>query len=120
MTDNATTHIEEDSLTKLSMNILIHAGNARDSLVKGLEELETQDYTKAQALLKEAHSEIVTAHGLQTDTLQLEAEGKQIRYSPLFCHAQDTLMTAQSELLIADHLTKILAAFDKGKEEQNA
>ncbi|POE39156.1 hypothetical protein ACX51_14680 [Lacticaseibacillus paracasei] len=105
---------EEDSLTKLSMDILIHAGNARENLVKGLDKLEEDDFEVASSLLKIAHKEIVIAHGLQTSTLQLEAEGKQIRYSPLFCHAQDTLMTAQSELLIADHLNRIFSKHSSG------
>ena len=53
------------------------------------------------------------AHGLQTDTLQLEASGEQIRYSTLFCHAQDTLMTAQSEILIGEHLVRLFEAFSQ-------
>lgn len=113
MADKEAMHAEDDSLTELSMNILIHAGNARDNLVKGLEQIEGRNFDEAAVLLKDARQEIVVAHGLQTDTLQLEAEGKQIRYSPLFCHAQDTLMTAQSELLIADHLNKILQSFSQ-------
>lgn len=98
---------ENDKLNQLSMNILVHAGDARDHLVKSLEYLEKRDFTSAKEAIQTARSEIVIAHGLQTDTLQLEASGEQIRYSTLFCHAQDTLMTAQSEILIGEHLIKL-------------
>ncbi|BDZ32193.1 PTS lactose/cellobiose transporter subunit IIA [Lactiplantibacillus sp. WILCCON 0030] len=104
-----------DDLDMLSMNILVHAGNTRDAVVKALEAIEQQKYSLADELLATAHQEIVIAHGLQTDTLQEEANGNQIRYSTLFCHAQDTLMTAQSELLIADHLEKIVANITENK-----
>lgn len=104
---------ENDQLNQLSMNILVHAGNARDHLIHGLNDLETKNYSEAQEKLKKAKEEIVTAHGLQTDTLQLEASGEQIRYSTLFCHAQDTLMTAQSEILIGEHLIKLFKDFEK-------
>ncbi|MFC6295289.1 PTS lactose/cellobiose transporter subunit IIA [Lactiplantibacillus daoliensis] len=99
-----------DDLDMLSMNILVHAGNTRDAVVKALEAIENKQFSIANEFLATAHQEIVIAHGLQTDTLQEEANGNQIRYSTLFCHAQDTLMTAQSELLIADHLEKIVVS----------
>ena len=96
-----TKHLEEnDQLNQLSMNILVHAGNARDHLVHSLESLEAMDFTTAKQEVQAARKEVVIAHGLQTDTLQLEASGEQIRYSTLFCHAQDTLMTAQSDRMI--------------------
>ncbi|WP_288227935.1 PTS lactose/cellobiose transporter subunit IIA [uncultured Enterococcus sp.] len=109
-----TTYLEEnDQLNQLSMNILVHAGNARDHLVQALESLETMDFENAKTEVKAARKEVVIAHGLQTDTLQLEASGEQIRYSTLFCHAQDTLMTAQSEILIGEHLVRLFENFSK-------
>lgn len=109
-----TNYLEEnDQLNQLSMNILVHAGNARDHLVQSLESLEAMNFSKAKAEVKAARQEVVIAHGLQTDTLQLEASGEQIRYSTLFCHAQDTLMTAQSEILIGEHLIRLFETFSK-------
>ncbi|CAM4247064.1 PTS system, cellobiose-specific IIA component [Weissella hellenica] len=105
--------MEDDELNQLSMNILVHAGDARSFLVQALTQLEQDDYQKSEELIKKAHEEVVIAHGLQTDTLQLEASGEQIRYSTPFCHAQDTLMTAQSEILIGEHLVKLFKKFIK-------
>lgn len=104
---------ETDSLNELSMNILIHAGNARELLVRSLNILEELDFDEAEKLVKEARKEVVIAHGLQTETLQKEASGEQIRYSTLFCHAQDTLMTAQSEILIGEHMVRLFKKITK-------
>lgn len=104
---------ETDSLNELSMNILIHAGNARELLVKALNSLEEANFEEADSLIKAARKEVVTAHGLQTETLQKEASGEQIRYSTLFCHAQDTLMTAQSEILIGEHMIRLVKIYQK-------
>lgn len=104
---------ENDELNQLSMNILIHAGNAREKLAASLRRLENQSFEEASKTIKEARREIVIAHGLQTSTLQQEAAGEQIRYSTLFCHAQDTLMTAKSEILIGEHLIKIIKNISK-------
>lgn len=104
---------ESDQLNELSMNILIHAGNARNLMTQGLSKLEDMDFSEADKTIKEARKEVVIAHGLQTDTLQLEASGEQIRYSTLFGHAQDILMTAQSEILIAEHLVRLFKKFSE-------
>ncbi|GAA0343543.1 MULTISPECIES: PTS lactose/cellobiose transporter subunit IIA [Oceanobacillus] len=98
---------EIDELTQVSMNILMHAGNARDNLVKAFESIHNENFEEAKDSLKKAREEITTSHGIQTNTLQKEASGEQIRYSTLFAHAQDTMMTAQSEILIAENLLKI-------------
>lgn len=70
---------ETDSLNELSMNILIHAGNARELLVKGLNALEEMAFDEAEELIQSAHKEVVIAHGLQTDT-----NGSFRRADPLF------------------------------------
>ncbi|EMG27256.1 putative phosphotransferase system enzyme IIA [Listeria fleischmannii subsp. fleischmannii LU2006-1] len=75
--------------------------------VRALSELEKKKFDEAKEKIQKAKEEVVIAHGLQTETLQKEASGEQVRYSTLFCHAQDTLMTAQSEILIGEHLVKL-------------
>lgn len=58
--------------------------------------------------LGEAHEELTKAHACQTDILQLEANDQFIPYSALFGHAQDTLMTAKSELLLVEKMLPIM------------
>lgn len=45
---------ETDSLNELSMNILIHAGNARNDLVKGLNHLEELAFNEAEEFIASA------------------------------------------------------------------
>lgn len=108
-----------DQLNQLSMTILVHAGNARAHLVASLDALEQLAFQDAQTQLADAKKEVVIAHGLQTDTLQMEASGNQIRYSTLFCHAQDTLMTAQSEILIGEHMVRLFKSLSQNQIQKN-
>ncbi|GGB38901.1 PTS lactose transporter subunit IIA [Lentibacillus populi] len=112
--DNNNQHVDE--LTELSMNIILHAGNARKHVMDALVEVETENHSKAEELLELANQEIVTAHRLQTSTLQKEAEGEQIRYSTLFSHAQDTLMTTKSELLLSERFISIIKRIQSKRE----
>ena len=50
----------------------------------------------------------------------MEASGNQIRYSTLFCHAQDTLMTAQSEILIGEHMIRLFKGLLQHQEHRNS
>lgn len=104
-----------DDLNLISLQVILHAGNARDIVMKVLDGLATPnpDFTMLNNKLEEAHKEITVAHKNQTDILQREANGDFIPYSVLFGHAQDTLMTIQSELIMAE---KLLPAFRKLKE----
>ncbi|WP_077298499.1 PTS lactose/cellobiose transporter subunit IIA [Virgibacillus pantothenticus] len=110
--------LKTDELNELSMNIILHAGNARKHVTDALTEVEKENFTEAENLLQLANQEIVTAHSMQTSTLQKEAEGEQIRYSTLFSHAQDTLMTTKSELLLTTHLVSILKKVLRKREDK--
>lgn len=41
---------EIDELTQVSMNILMHAGNARDNLVKAFESIHNENFEEARTL----------------------------------------------------------------------
>ena len=57
--------------------------------------------------LEEARGSILLAHKAQTDILHEGAEGKHIEVTVLFSHAQDTLMTTQSELFFVETLYEL-------------
>ncbi|MDO1605869.1 PTS lactose/cellobiose transporter subunit IIA [Lactobacillus sp. YT155] len=98
-----------DTLNEISMQVILHAGNARDIAMHTLSNLEKKepDFNEIDLSLKKAHEEITSAHKKQTDMLQKEANGEEIPYSVLFVHAQDTLMTIQSEILLIERLVPI-------------
>lgn len=101
----------QDKLTKASMDIILHAGDARLKLTEALKLIEKFDFKNAGNKLNESKKMIQKAHQTQTDTLQAEMRGEVEGHSLLFTHAQDTLMTIYSELNIANRLLKIMEAF---------
>lgn len=94
-----------------AMGILTHAGDARMLAKKALEAVQQFDFAKAEEALAEAKKEITEAHSAQTEIIQNEARGVKYEYSMLFNHAQDTLMTINSEIELTTTLIATFHAF---------
>jgi PTS system cellobiose-specific IIA component len=102
----------EEKVMTVAMEIIMHAGDARLCISKAIEDIANMDYASAKDKLKEAHKEVTHAHRLQTDMIQNEAKGEGPGYSLLFAHAQDTLMTINSEFTMAKQLMKVFEMFE--------
>lgn len=102
--------VETSELYGIAMQVILHAGNARDLTMQVMDKLALAEipYNEIADLLKHARQELTIAHNKQTDMLQREANGDRVPYSVLFMHAQDTIMTVQSELLIIEKLIPII------------
>lgn len=96
--------IEENELVMAAMDILVHAGDAREMTKKALEAVQQQDFEEARRQMAEAKKNITTAHQAQTEIIQNEARGIKYEYCMLFNHAQDTLMTINSEVILTQTL----------------
>ena len=94
------------------MQIILHAGNARERMMEALDALNGFDVAKARELLAKANEEIVQAHVAQTVELQREANGEEAEFTVLLTHAQDTCMAVNSEILIANKLVELVEALD--------
>lgn len=105
--------MEEDKVVSSAMNIIISAGDARLYITEALNGISEGNYKLATDKLKQAQEKITEAHTVQTDMIQGEARGEGMGYSLLFSHAQDTLMTINSELNLAKQLYKVFEAFEK-------
>lgn len=103
----------ENKSVKDTMEIILHAGDAREFIADAIDNVADYDYSKAEENMRKAEAELVIAHRLQTAKIQQEAEGKKVPYSVLFTHAQDTLMTINSEFKLIQHLIKVFKARDK-------
>ncbi len=103
----------DEKLVEVSMAIIMSAGDARVACKEALEAIAEADFTKAQEKLKDAHEKIADAHTKQTDEIQGEVRGEKKEYSLLFAHAQDTMMTINSEINIAKQLLKIFEIYEK-------
>lgn len=97
---------EMNPLIVSAMGILTNAGDARILARKALEAVQRQDFQEADQLIKEAQCEIVRAHAQQTQIIQGEARGEHYEYCMLFNHAQDTLMSINSEIELTKTLIK--------------
>ncbi|MFC6177697.1 PTS lactose/cellobiose transporter subunit IIA [Companilactobacillus huachuanensis] len=106
----------DNKSVKDTMEIIINAGDARAFVADALDNVGDFDYVSAKDNIKKADEKLVVAHRLQTKKLQEEAEGEDIKYSVLFTHAQDTLMTIMSEYNLAKHL---IAVFEKRDQKIN-
>lgn len=100
--------MDEDILVNVAMQIILDAGDARIKLSQALKEAKMGNFDIANEALVEAETLIQKAHKNQTTIIQDEAKGTQYKFSLLFIHAQDTLMTVNSELRLTREMIDIL------------
>ena len=96
-----------------AMNILMAAGEARNECKQAYEAIAAADFEAAQAKIDAADAKILEAHHVQTDAIQGAFRGEEQEYSLLFAHAQDTLMTIYSEIIVCKQLFKVFKSYDE-------
>ena len=97
----------DQNTIRVTTKVIIHAGNARQLIGDALKSAETGNFDRADSLLAEAETEINSAHRTQTEVIQSEARGEECPISLLLTHAQDTLMSAMSELHLSQHFLSL-------------
>lgn len=108
---------DENKSVKDTMEIIINAGDARELISEALDNVADFDYDAAEKNMEKAKEKLVIAHRLQTAKIQQEAEGNKVEYSVLFTHAQDTLMTINSEYKLTAHLIKVFKKRDQKEKK---
>jgi PTS system cellobiose-specific IIA component len=88
----------DKEMIEAAMGIIVDAGDARIAIGEGLSSIENGDFKAAEEKFEEARHLLAKAHGQQTSIIQSESEGTMRQHPLLFIHAQDTLMTINSEL----------------------
>ena len=106
----------KEELIPVSMDIILNSGNAREKISMSLNEAKRFNFEEADRLMHEAENYIVSAHRVQTKIIQAEANDVLYPYSALFSHAQDTLMTINSELRMSKQLLDVLRLISKKGE----
>lgn len=99
--------------SKISMKIIMPAGDARTKAQEAFDAALNQDFESARDLINEADEYIKDAHRAQTEIMQQlandEYNGDDCVILPmLFIHAQDTIMTIMSEVNITKQNIRIL------------
>lgn len=86
-----------DTLNEQAMQMILKAGDARALITQSYDELKNKNIEAFEKILEDAHEKLVEAHRIQTKCIQDQIEMEENLYSVLFSHAQDTLMTVNSE-----------------------
>ena len=110
------TEINSRSVEVATM-VIIHAGNSRKFVNEAIVFAKDFNFEMAKEKLEQAKKEITSAHKTQTEVIQAEARGKPIEITLLLTHAQDTLMTAMSEVHTAKHMIDLLQLIHDLKTE---
>ena len=95
-------------INMVAMHVIMNACSGRDKVDESFTAMAEGNLEHARQLLKDADADILEAHKAQTEMIQAQAGGEDMEYSLLFIHAQDTLMTSDAQLRIANNIMKIL------------
>ena len=87
---------------------ILHAGNARKMISDAYNALSEFNFDIARKKIDLAREEAIFAHREQSKIIKSESEGDTLEFSLLLTHAQDTLMTAVSEIQIAKNMINIV------------
>jgi PTS system cellobiose-specific IIA component len=87
---------------------ILHAGNARKMISDAYTALSEFNFEVARKKIEQAREEAIFAHREQSKIIKSESEGDSLEFSLLLTHAQDTLMTAVSEIQIAKNMITIV------------
>ncbi|MCI8566168.1 MAG: PTS lactose/cellobiose transporter subunit IIA [Lachnospiraceae bacterium] len=96
-----------DEVVAVAMEILVDAGDARTCMKEALDAVMAGDSELCDEKVKEAKACMVKAHTAQTNMISREASGESVIYSMLLTHAQDTLMTINSEIHLGEKMIKM-------------
>ena len=91
-------------INQVAMEVIMNACSGRDKVDQAVACIAAANFNEAEVLLQEAEKEILKAHIAQTQVIQSQAAGESAEYSLLFIHAQDTIMTSNSELRVIKNL----------------
>lgn len=107
--------ISAEELTLPAMQIIMKAGDARNIMAEAVNEAKKGHFEVADLKALDAKECIREAHVLHTQIISKEAAGE-IRIIPtlLFNHAQDTLMTINTEVNLYLDMIDLLKMIYKG------
>ena len=108
--------IDEQSVL-IATKVIIYAGNAKQLINNSIKAAEEFNFDLAEEKLAEAEVELMEGHKTQTTFIQAEARGEEIDVSFLLTHAQDSLMTALSDIQFARHIINVYKMIEKYHKE---
>lgn len=103
---------KQKDINQVAMEVILNAGNGRDCIDQAFAFMSELQFEKARELLEKAEKMIIQAHVAQTKVIQAQVSGETTEYSLLFIHAQDTIMTINTELRLTQKMLPIMEAMN--------
>ena len=97
-----------------ALEIIMNSGDARTLAKQAFDKIAANEFDEARDLIKQAEKKQVKAHNVQTAMIQGDIRGgdEALGYYVLFAHAQDTLMTIQTEINLTKSILKLAESQD--------
>lgn len=108
---------EESRSIQFATMTILHAGNARKFISEAYKELSEFHFESARKKIEQAKEEALFAHREQSKIIRAESDGESLEFSLLLTHAQDTVMTAVSEMHIAKNLINIVEKIQENNQK---
>lgn len=100
--------MNKEKLLLSSMKMISNAGDAREYLQSCVNNIANNNFDEAYTLLVKANDKLKISHIEQTHVLQTAMESEDENAAKLlFSHAQDTLMTINSEYFLISQMIGI-------------
>lgn len=103
-----------EQLNSAAMQIILHAGDCRNLLNEAINDLlDDKSEEEVKDKITQAKKEITKAHVIQTDMIQSSINKEELQTTLLFTHAQDTLMTINSEVNLVQSMIRLYRKLEK-------
>ena len=103
-----------EQLNSAAMQIILHAGDCRNLLNEAINDLlDDKSEEEVKDKITQAKKEITKAHVIQTDMIQSSINEEEQQTTLLFTHAQDTLMTINSEVNLVQSMIRLYRKLEK-------
>ena len=103
-----------EQLNSAAMQIILHAGDCRNLLNEAINDLlDDKSKEEVKDKITQAKKEITKAHVIQTDMIQSSINEEELQTTLLFTHAQDTLMTINSEVNLVQSMIRLYRKLEK-------
>lgn len=103
-----------EQLNSAAMQIILHAGDCRNLLNEATNDLlDDKSEEEVKDKITQAKKEITKAHVIQTDMIQSSINEEELQTTLLFTHAQDTLMTINSEVNLVQSMIRLYRKLEK-------
>lgn len=103
-----------EQLNSAAMQIILHTGDCRNLLNEAINDLlDDKSEEEVKDKITQAKKEITKAHVIQTDMIQSSINEEELQTTLLFTHAQDTLMTINSEVNLVQSMIRLYRKLEK-------